>query len=378
MESGLITFFKVTESGFYRLKADENNPKKRVNVHVKGSLKETLTLVTKWAKDREFSQTIPWDIDANPNRTKVYCKDLCMDTETGDSLFVFCKATTNKDGSLSGFVENSKVGDESNDVVQVSKVVQGKKLIYALPMYYWFIPEHNLIASIKFPHSLASTSNVLEYIKRCIDNFIPTENKKITNSVGYNPALKQDINIKSVSYVSDCKKFSMKYKIDAITKELTMKDASLNELASDITHIVVRDTISSSKELETNDIFGLWNKITKKQGRIRQRNHVELVTEVDLDPASLANVLAVYDEENPIDIEWTNVGFRTNNDDTTKWFNSFIDRKHILLDPLLKRGDSYYPSKVLIDILKEERVSLLGFVNKEKQQVNSKIAVGET
>lgn len=377
MENGLITFFQVTECGFYRLKADENKPNRKVSHYVKGSLEESLNLVMDWVKGRDFSQTIPWDVASNPNRTKVYFKDVYKDEDSGDTLIVFCKALTNEKGDLSGFVEDAKVGDVKNDVVQVSNKVKGQKLIYALPMYYWFIPSLNIIASIKFPHSLASTTSISEYIKRCIDNFAPSTNRKVSNSTVHNSFLKQDINVKRVSYESDCKKFSMSYKMEAVLKELSIKEVSLKQLAKEITHIVVRDTISSSKELEANVLFDLWNKITKKQGRIRQKNHVEIVTEVHLDPQKLADVLAVYDEENPINTDWTNVGFRTGNDDTTKWFDSYVDRKHIQLDPILKRENSYFPAQTILDVLLLDRKELLNFIEGEDNDDDALIAVGE-
>ncbi|TOG14945.1 hypothetical protein, partial [Vibrio parahaemolyticus] len=70
----------------------------------------------------------------------------------------------------------------SGDVIQVEKNAQGKKLIYGAPMYFWYIPEKNLVASIKFPHSTVNTEEMCWYIKRSIDNFIPDESKVVHNS----------------------------------------------------------------------------------------------------------------------------------------------------------------------------------------------------
>ncbi|MGI1968497.1 hypothetical protein ACRN9N_08625 [Shewanella baltica] len=376
MDNGLVTFFDVTNCGFYRIRQAAANIQKQEEL-IKGSLANTLTLVTQWLNGREFSQTIPWDVDSNPFKSKVYCKDYYSDPITGQFLFVFCKALTNDSGALNGFIEDAKVGTSDTDVVRVNNKSKGRKLIYGQPMYYWFIPELNLIASINFKHSIASTENVTDYFKKCIDNYIQTQNRKVATRTIYNSKTNRDINIKSVSYMSDCNKFSMTYKFDAQLKELSVDDVSLEKLARNITHLVVRDKISSSKAVQDSLLFELFDKIRGKQSKLKRDKHVEIISEVNLDESELRAILGVYKEEQDDSSDWNNVGFRINNEDSTKWFNSYVDRKHLQIEPRLKKDDSYYPAKVLFEAIKIQQEGLLDFT-KQSQLVAEEIkkAVG--
>ena len=363
MDNGLITFFSVTKCGFYRIRHKQGNEGKE-EVLVKGSISETLDLVSNWLNGREFSQTIPWDINSSPYKTKIYCKDFYKDPITNHYLFVFCKALTNEKGDLSGFIEDAKVGTSETDVIKIDSKSKGKNLIYGQPMYYWFIPEINIIASINFKHSVASTQNVTDYFKKCIDNYISTPNRKVSERTVFHSQAKRDISIKSVSYLSDCQKYSMTYQFDSELKELTVEDVSLESLAKHITHIVVRDKISTSKAVQDSKIFEFFDKIRGKESRLRRDKQVEIISEVNLNSGELKSILQVYREEYDPKSDWNNVGFRVNNEENTKWFNSYVDRKHIQIDHRLKKDDSYFPAKVLLETINIQRESLLDFTEK--------------
>jgi hypothetical protein len=374
MESGLVTFFDVKEFGFYRPRRASKSDPTGKDEYVNGSMSEVLESVMEWVRGREFAQTIPWDVPTNPDRTKIYCKDCQKDEVTGDVLFVFCKALTNSKGELSGFVEGARVGSEDKDVVQVSKKVRGQNLIYGQPMYYWFIPKLNLIASINFSHSVASTEHVMDYLKRCLDNFIPHPNRKVSLDTRFHPRLNKDISIKSVSYRSECGKFNLKFKAVAELKELSLKDISLESLARKITHIVVRDTLSRSNRIQEDSLFDLWSKVSKKQGEVRREKHVEIIEEVNLSPDELRDVLQVYKDEHQQGSIWNNVGFRTSDNETlTKWFDRYVERKHIYLDPSLKREDAYYPPALVLTTLIDMRAGLLDFaIAKHSSEVDKR------
>ncbi|MGL4225340.1 hypothetical protein [Vibrio misgurnus] len=364
MENGLITFFEIEECGFYRSKK-LGDSKKRTQVHVKGDLKEALDKVTEWAKKRDFSGTLPFDSASHPQRTHIYFKDCEISPENGDRLIVFCKAFKNDEGKLSGFVQDAKVGSTNGDVIQVEKNAKGKKLIYGEPMYFWYIPEKNLIASIKFPHSIVSTNDMCWYIKRSLDNFIPDDNKIVHNSTKYNQFAGEDLDYKNVTYKSPCGEYSMKFSFKTKMKELTVDDISPDNLAPYITHLVIRETISSEKEIEANSALSLWNKVNKKRTSTKAKKHVEIIEEATITADELRGILTLYNDEydnsSSDGFAWNDIGFRTNDEDTTKWFSNYVDRRKITLDPSQKIEDSYYPATVVMDTLQDVRESLLNF-----------------
>ncbi|MGL4191788.1 MAG: hypothetical protein ACRCRU_04275 [Vibrio sp.] len=332
---------------------------------MKGDLKEALDKVTEWAKKRDFSGTLPFDSASHPQRTHIYFKDCEISPENGDRLIVFCKAFKNDEGKLSGFVQDAKVGSTNGDVIQVEKNAKGKKLIYGEPMYFWYIPEKNLIASIKFPHSIVSTNDMCWYIKRSLDNFIPDDNKIVHNSTKYNQFAGEDLDYKNVTYKSPCGEYSMKFSFKTKMKELTVDDISPDNLAPYITHLVIRETISSEKEIEANSALSLWNKVNKKRTSTKAKKHVEIIEEATITADELRGILTLYNDEydnsSSDGFAWNDIGFRTNDEDTTKWFSNYVDRRKITLDPSQKIEDSYYPATVVMDTLQDVRESLLNF-----------------
>jgi hypothetical protein len=355
MDKGLITFFDITECGLYQIK------QKKDPIHIEGNIKDSIERIIGWLKDRDFSDTIPWDAESLPNRSKYYCKSVYTDPKTNDSLLVFWKKHGDDSGKLSGILETAKVGANKGDSVSVSdKTLFGQKIIYGQPLYYWFLPEYNLIASIKFTHSLSSTEAVLEYCKRCIDLRVYDERKTVKTHNVYNRHQETNIPIQKATYTSEDKKHSLVYKIDAKMKELAAADADIARLAASITHIVVRENIKARRSKEARDpIFTIFDKVIKNQSR-QLKSQVEVISEVSLTASELTELFKIFrDEYRPEDL-WSNIGFKTKGkDDTTKWFNSYVDREYIKVDEYMKHDNTFYTAEYLLKALLDRRIELL-------------------
>lgn len=359
MEQGLITFFNVSECGFYRMRKGSKSE------HIEGSLKETISLLDGWIRGRDVELTIPWDPTHHPTRAKIYSKNSYVDSKTGDSVFVFWKQFADNSGNVKGLLGKSKVGAEGKDTHKVKVEVKGDSVLLGDPMYYWFIPKYNLIASIKFPHSLADTDSALLYIKNCIDLRIEVSRKVTSQSQRFNQFSGNTITRKNISYKSEDGKYSLKFKIDASMKELSLKDASFDQLAKEISHIVVRETITSKVKVQEDKhvVFKVWDKITKANKYKEMSKQVEVTSSEMIEGAELEDMLKTYNDVILNKQEWNNVGFKTNGvDSPTKWFDKYIDRKHILVPQEHKQDDIYFPAEKIFTEILRERDSLLSFV----------------
>lgn len=352
MEKGSISFFKIEKCGYYR----RHDGKWEL---VEGSLNETLAMVQGWVKDREFSQTIPWDVLATPGRKQIYCKSVYKNEETNDSVFVLWKRFGEETGGVSGILADSKVGEDKGGSIKLDSKIKGKDVIYGQPMYYWFIPELNIIASIKFPHSLAATDLVIEYLRRCIELRIPDGRKKITESLSENPITLKQVTTKNVRFVSD-DGYSLKYLFKAKLKELSISKVDLENLSRKITHIVVRDKIATVVEDDRGSEFKFWDRLTRKQHQKFFSKQVEIVSEADVDSEGLRGMLGVYKEEITGKDSWNDVGFKTDGKDgPTKWFGSYVDRSHILIKPEYLIDDIYFPAKIILKEIDSNRLDIL-------------------
>ena len=369
MERGLISFFEVNECGFYRMRNNKDSE------YVEGSLTDSLTLVEQWVKSRDFTQTVPWDVESSPLRTQIYCKDIAVNPVSEDALFVLWKRYGDDSGKVKGISPDAKFGANPEDSIKIDAKVKGQSAILGEPMYYWFIPELNVVASINFPHSVASTTDVCNYIKRCIDLRISHPRKKVVEQTSFNQFSNREQIVKRVIYKSKDGKFSMNYKFDVHMKELSSQKANIKNLCKKITHIVVRDTISTVQEDQKDSCFRLFDLIQGKSLKKKFQKQVEIIEERRLSEEELKSMLEVYHQEFKQTDTWNNVGFREDGNDTTRWFNKYVSKEHILMEPL-DRNSNFHSAKSLLDELQKSRSDLLQTVISESDE-SVPVAVGE-
>ncbi len=224
MDKGTISFFEVKQCGFY-----SSNESK--HVYEEGSLEEAINNFCSWVQDRDFSLTIPWDVKTHPRRQQIYCKNIAQDIATKDTLLVLWKRFGDDSGKVSGIAPDAKVGSASNDSIKIDPKVKGQSAFLGQPMYYWFIPEKNVIATVNFSHSSAMTKEVCDYIKRCIDYRIPHPQKKTQENEDVNPTTLAPTMRKYISYRSKDGARSMRFGFHVSTKELNSDKANISRLA---------------------------------------------------------------------------------------------------------------------------------------------------
>jgi hypothetical protein len=354
MESGLISFFQVTQCGLYRIRKGKDNEL------IEGKLHDTVLSVMNWTKGRELENTIPWDVSRLPTKSKIYCESVHYNPQTKDSLIVFWKGLGDDDGNVNGLLARSKVGTQAGATVTVDKKINGEDYIYGLPMYYWFIPELNLIASIKFPNSLTSLDAITDYIKKAVDYRIPHERRKVSESTHYNHFAKRDITQKNVTFEPETGNYSLKFQISAHTKELSANRVDVTTLAANITHIVTRDTISGVYEDRKDSSLKMWDIIKNVQKRKFFQKEIQVVEEVNLQPDELQKLLTLNQDIIDKKSVWNNIGFKTDGiDGNTKWFAKYVENKHITLDPKQLHDNIYYPASIVLTALTNRRQDIL-------------------
>ncbi|QUM75080.1 hypothetical protein HWV00_01830 [Moritella sp. 24] len=350
MDRGLISFFEVTSCGFYRYQ-------NKKNIHIEGSMEESLSMVDNWLRGRDFTETLPWDEESS-TRTRVYGKTLATDEKTKDTVFVLWKRFDDGSGKISGISPDAKFGSSITDSVQIGTTVKGGAAILGDPMYYWFIPEHNVIASINFSHSSAATDDVCDYIKRCIDLRIDHPRKKTSESMVFNPFKDKEVKRKNVTYTSEDGSYALKYKFTVKSKMISSKNADIEKLSKNITHLIFRDTISSELKDERGSHFKLYDLFRGIKRDDRLRKEIELVEEVNLSEEELTSIFKMHEEQYDPDSPWNDIGFKEKDSKSPRFFSKYMNKERILL-PGLKAKQTYYSAEEILEALQHERESLL-------------------
>jgi len=139
-----VTCFRATRAGFYE--HGHHEP-------VFGSYVELLEDVHHWANTpgllvsntATFSVEEGDDEEATENKhLPVYCYESVRDEDTGDALLTLWNETEHADGEVAGVHGNQAVGDAEVEVQQFEE-----DSIPGYPTYFWFCPEHSLVAAVQ-------------------------------------------------------------------------------------------------------------------------------------------------------------------------------------------------------------------------------------
>jgi hypothetical protein len=357
MEKALVTYFDIKKSGFYKYKRGAQPDL------IEGSYPDIIESIFNWIQNEDdFINCIPWSTEAHKNRPEIYTRSSHFDANTGDYIFVFWKKTTNKSGRLGGIAEDAKNKETNGDAFSLNASKKnGKTLIVGQPMYYWFIPEFNILATIKFSDSLIETQSICSYMKRAIDNKVQHPCKKTTHSTSHHPTSGNDILVNRTRYQStDGQHDNLTFNFEASEKRIDIYDADLDQLAKKITHVVVRDVISTKvMEDDRHPILKLFEKVLENKGNDIFNRHVEVETQISLTGDELRNLVELYsDSYDPIN-RWINIGFKEEGEESPRFFNSYLERTAIMAAPEEKHEDIHYTAEYLSKIIKRERNSLL-------------------
>ncbi|WP_454874794.1 hypothetical protein [Paraburkholderia xenovorans] len=309
--TGHMNYFEVNKCGLYR----------QNSLTPKGiDLAETFNLITKWVHGKPLANTLPWNPQSGLARC--YCKDIYTSEETGDILLVLWKSDTSSNGSILGAPEDAKTGE--GNVVEYTGDYKGKKVIWGRPMYYWIIPSKKMVVSIKFEHSVCDTQLFQEWVAACISNRVDHPNKKRE----YTKSGQTRISFTDGTVNGD---FRFRYQFDVSLKTEDTASATMTALASSITHIIKRETISIVPSDERAQWVRLFDNIPFiKPAANAKTRQIEVKVEAKPTPAELKQIIESYTKENRRAGQWDNVGFSTG--DQIIWVDRYRLRNSIAYD----------------------------------------------
>lgn len=211
-------------------------------------------------------------------------------------------------------------------------------------------------ASIKFSRSVADTLLLNRYLRDYIELHSSLKSKHVEekeNSAGH-PYL-------SVSFVSPNVSGNLWLRIYSKRITKITKEADLELMAKDITHLVKREEISAIDSGQKNWerlLSGLpfVSSVTSKQTR-----KVEVVIEAKPTAIELKDILETYQDNYAGGIDrWVNVGFRKDGVGGTVWLNKYILKSILLVSDIGGINDTgHYTTKRLFAALSLRRDALL-------------------
>ena len=303
--TGHMNYFNVNKCGLYR--QGLSTPKGI-------DLTETFQLITNWVHGKPLANTLPWNAQFRQGASQCYCKDIYTSEDNGDVVLVLWKSDTASNGTILGAPEDAKTGE--GDVIEYTGDHKGKKMIWGRPMYYWIIPSKQLVVSIKFEHSVCDSQLFQDWISAAITNRVDhTGKKKELTETG-----QTRISFADGTIGGD---YRYRYMFDVSLKTEDTASATMTALASSVTHIIKRETVT----IVTSDERAQWVRFFDNFPLIKpapnaKTRQIEIKAEARPTAAQIKEIIETYAKDNRQPGEWDNVGFGTA-DRQTIWVDRY-------------------------------------------------------
>jgi hypothetical protein len=155
-EEADITFYKIDRCGYYKYGKD---------MPEFGNVASIFDELKGWAFNdgMTLEETCTYEITESEDILRTFCFGLVKNPSTGDFLLTTWNETPSTDGNVAS-VEGSKPVGEAE--VSLTELPAGSIPGYAT--YFWIIPSHNILATIRFQHRLNGHKNVAKYLNEFI------------------------------------------------------------------------------------------------------------------------------------------------------------------------------------------------------------------
>ncbi|MFU9138016.1 hypothetical protein [Erwinia tasmaniensis] len=363
MDNGSITYFDITACGFYRLKHKSNELDYKF-----GDLIGVLDDLESWLADKSFEQTLAWNKEEQPLRTRVYSRGLARDENTKDAVIVLYREVGNGNG-IHGIKVDSKVSGDSKGTVKAGREHGDDKIIWGEPCYYWLIPELNKIASIRFPHSFADTYLFGQYFIQHVNNNsklgVRTKSKRTVETI---PGRAFDIYNTRFQIQEGKSEINCVFKFILEETKLKAAEENFEKLRHKITHTMIKDTTIVHQQDTRQPLLKLTSNFlgslvgeSKRDELIGQppvlKQPRKIEVKIDGAPSSeeLRNLFSMRDKES----DW-DVGFLMADRDNPIWLSSYVARTKLPLHD--SDGSEHYSASFLLDEINKVREDLISEV----------------
>lgn len=360
-DRGLVTFFDIEECGFYRLKRNSKDPE-----HKFGTLTEVLEDLCSWLNGKKIEQTLPWDPVKAPLRAKTYCRGMAVDPLTKDSVIVVYRAVGDHAGSIHGIKEGTKVGPDANETIVAGAEHDGDKIIWGQPCYYWFIPEHNKFASIRFPHSSADTGRLASYVRDHVNNNSLFGRRKQREILRENPKdstrpIRSTVTTFPFEEGDESCNCLFKFKAREL-KFNTLKE-DLDGIHGQITHTVIRDTTRSFIEDTRTPLLKIGSAYLPSFFGDSHTSQLPKKIEVIVDGSPSIDELHRLFEIRDEDSSWNNIGFKIDGPGSgTTWLSEYTVKTELVIHD--SSGEDHYSPELVLNKIKSVRQRLLSQIVK--------------
>lgn len=329
-----LTFFDLEEFGFYRHGTRE---------FLFGSLQSAMRELHEWSAGKDVGMTeLASSSRVNRGALPVYVFGI---QEVGnDWLLATWNTIPATDGKVASLARNSRVG--RTPTVHDNPVVEGS--IPGFPTYFWFLPQHNTFATLRFENPITAARPMMGYVKQ----FLKTESGFVVKDRD-----DQIVGYRELGSADDHTKAHVKVTANVRTK--TGEVARLRRERPNI-RTVIRDSYLIQRVQRDRNWFQLLSQKVRDSEQASELTHdtkVHIAMSFTPTEAELEQMIETeLSTDRPT--EFDDLGFKLSGSSETIWINSAMSRNTVNLNlPIPANG--VVPVRDLAEVLAARRREFL-------------------
>jgi len=333
IEKVKIQFYRISKCGYYRFGQDKPEF---------GDTSEIFDELSSWVRsdNKSLSETCTYELEDGEDAYRTFCFDLVKNRQTGDFVITTWNETPTNEGRVVTVDGTQTVG---NADVSFTDLPDGAIPGYAT--YFWFIPEHNVFASVRFHHSLLiGKKNFDRYMKEFTAKFtsfvVTEETDESVDILGYT-----DNNDDFHHLTADFKSYLYRKpgQVEYIKKNI-----------ENISKVIRKNELNPQIELHRT----LWQKILETIRVSPEDNdlthEIKVKYEIPFTPNEddIESIIIEWEENH--ESKWDDIGFKFESDPQIKWLSHSIAKDEFELD-VTRDNDEIVEAQSLLNAITESR-----------------------
>lgn len=340
-EEAKIRFYKIEACGYY--KPSEGS-------HLWGDTLSTLTQLQAYTTGKNIEDTQTYIVKESDDLTPAYCFNIHKDTHSNDFIVSLWNELPTTEGEIPTVKKGSKVGKAKVDLNAFDD-----ESIPGVASYFWFMPDEQIFATIRFNHTSAYLKNLKYYIKSYLKKYSP---HVVVSSTVENPFYIDGYAKTSTDHPIhtdprfNCRMVRSAGKID----QLYAKRSKIKKL---IRKEILKKTIQHDKTFWTSLTKGL---LISNQPDLHAQ--IPIKYEIPYCPTKieLDGIIGSWEESH--DAKWDDIGFIFSGESDPLWLSYSLAKEKIKLE-IERTNPEVVVLSSLLEALKPHRNRLLRLAKKQ-------------
>lgn len=333
-EQAKLLFYTVNKCGYYKF--GEDDPEF-------GDLHDTLQDLFAWVHDgKTLGQTCTYEVGAG-DVLRTFCFDMVKNSHD-DYLLTTWNETPSIEGKVASVSSGLPVGSANVHLTNVPR-----NAIPGYATYFWFVPEHNLLATVRFQHALNGNRNLNQYLKEFLAKWssyvVISDDRDVDHPIaGYRPDSESEI-----VHVRPTYKSSVLRRPGSIQTILRNRSAIRKILRKNL----LRPQVVRERTLFRTLLGGMG--LENPQA---SREEIKVKYEVEHTPteAELHAMILAWESEH--ETGWDDIGFQFQSESEVHWLSHSFTKYEAELE-VLRQNPEVVSSQSLLSELSSRRRALL-------------------